>query len=467
MPPASEALRLTEALSRREWLRLGGLGCLGLSLSDLLKARAGGVPTAASPSFGRAKSCLLIFLVGGPPQHETFDPKPGAPPEIRGPFSSIRTSIPGLHFSELLPFTARIADRLTVIRSMTTDINAHSTSGHYMLTGNPHPGGQAESPASPDDWPSLAALVGALKPSTRGPFSSVILPEQIVNNPNVPWPGQNAGMMGAVHHPHLFRCDPSAPDFEVDGLKRPRDVSELRLTDRQNLLTQLDHHFIAEAKSDVMNGLNRMQQQAFAVIRSTATLTAFELEREPAALRDRYGRHKFGQSLLLARRLLEAGTRLVQVNWPRESGDTTIANPVWDTHLKNAERCRETLCPQFDLPFATLIDDLALRGLLDETLVVVMGEFGRSPKINDQGGRDHWGHVFSVVMAGAGTRPGQVIGESDREGGYPIHRPVRPSELAATILHLLGIAPDAEFSDVLGRPRRATDGGVPMPELVA
>lgn len=470
MFPEPGALRLTRGWSRRDWLHVGGIGALGLSLSGLLRANTASPNPAAgaagTASFGRAKSCLLIFLVGGPPQHETFDPKPGAPLEIRGPFGSLPTTIPGIHFNELLPHTARIAHKLAVVRSMTTDINAHSSSGHFMLTGHPHPAGNAETPASADDWPSLAAMVGALKPSTRSPVSSVILPERIVNNPNIPWPGQDAGMMGATHHPFLLNCDPTRQPFEIEGMKLPADVSELRLEERVDLFSQLDAHFRRMQASDSLLGYDRVQAQAFDMMRNTASRAAYALDREPAALRDRYGRHKFGQSLQLARRLIESGVRLVQVNWPREPGDTTIGNPVWDTHQRNAERCRDVLCPGFDRSFATLIDDLDERGLLAETLVVVLGEFGRSPRINPDGGRDHWGHCFSIALAGAGVPRGLVLGASDREGGFPTERPIQPAALSATLLHLLGIAPNAEFTDLLGRQRVVTDGGVPVAELL-
>lgn len=287
-----------------------------------------------------------------------------------------------------------------------------------------------------------------------------------MNNPNTPWPGQNGGLMGATWHPHFFKCDPSADKFEIEGMKLPEGVSPLRLDNRIGLLHQLDRHFLDATKSDAVKGFDRMHQQAFDAIRSGTTRAAFELQRENSSVRDRYGRHKFGQSVLLARRLIETGVRLVQVNWPREPGDTTANNPLWDTHSKNAERCRNVLCPQFDGTFAALIEDLSARGLLDETLVVVMGEFGRSPRINADGGRDHWGHCFSIALAGAGIGGGQVIGASDAHGGYPTHRPVRPAELAATIFHLLGIDSRAEFLDPLGRPRMVTDGGSPIPELV-
>lgn len=471
MPSDAHAVSLVHPVSRREWIRLGGLGVLGAGLRGLAAtaptgpAAGAGVQGTGASSFGRAKGCLVVFLTGGPPQHETFDPKPDAPVEIRGPFGSIPTAVPGLRFSELLPRTARIADRLTVIRSMTTDINSHSSSGHFMLTGHPHPAGQAETPASVDDWPSLAALVNALKPSERSPFSAAVLPEPIVNNPGVPWPGQNAGLLGAVHHPQLFRCDPTAEQLEVEGLRFVEGLTAPRIRARQALLRTLDLPFVEGRQSDPVHGLDRVQRQAFQVLQSQATLDAFALEKESSRNRDRYGRNKFGQSLLLARRLLEAGVRLVQVNWPREPGDLSIGNPLWDTHSKNADRCRSVLCPTFDTGFPELVRDLEASGLLDETLVVVMGEFGRSPAINPDGGRDHWGACFSIALAGAGTGGGRVLGASDRLGGYVHDRPVRPSELAATILHLLGIRPSTEYLDVFGRPRTVTDAGVPLPEL--
>jgi len=451
------SLSLRDAVSRRELLRAGGLGCLGLALPSLIRA-APAVPRPATASFGRAKSCLLIFLTGGPPQHETFDPKPDAPQEIRGPLKDIPTSVPGLHFGELLPHTARVADRLAVIRSMTTDINSHSTSGYWMLTGYPHETKAESQPPAPGDWPSIASVVGALKPSTRSPFSAAALPEIIHNNPNITWPGQDGGFMGHTWNPFVLKCDPAAPKFSIDGMTLPPEVSDVRLDGRANLLREVDRHFVKAARSDTVSSLDRVQQRAFDVLQSATTRAAFELEREPAALRDKYGRHKFGQSVLLARRLIEAGVRLVQVNWPREPGDTTAGNPLWDTHQNNAGRLKDVLCPQFDGAFAALIRDLESRGLLDETLVVVMGEFGRTPKINPAGGRDHWGHVFSVALAGAGIGGGQVIGASDRIGGYPADRTLRPHDLSATIFHLLGLSPDGEFFDALSRPRRLSDG---------
>jgi len=455
-------------IRRREWLRVGGLSALGLSLSRLCgnSARGAVAPAPNSASFGRAKSCILLFLSGGPPQHDTFDPKPDAPLEIRGTFRSIPTSVPGVHFSETLPHTAQIAHQLAVVRSMTTDINSHSTSGAFMLTGY-LPASKAENvPAGPQDWPSIASVAGTLKPSTRTPLSSVVLPELIHNNGHIVWPGQNGGFMGATWHPMMIQCDPTQQPMHVEGMSLSEGMTSVRLAERFSLLQQFDAHFREGAKSSAIEELGRMDQKAFDVLHSDASRQAFEIERESAALRENYGRHKFGQSVLLARRLVEAGVRLVQVNWPRADGDENIGNPLWDTHQNNAARVRDVLAPQFDRTFATLIADLQSRGLLDETLVVAMGEFGRSPKINASGGRDHWGSCFSVVLAGAGMSGGQIVGASDRLGAFPASRPVHPPDLAATIFHFLGIDPAAEFVDPIGRPRLVTDNGQPLKELI-
>lgn len=460
MNPAGRQPAPGSLTQRREWLRVGGLGCLGLSLPSVLGANR----PVDSATFGRAKSCIVLFLAGGPPQHDTFDPKPDATLEIRGPLGSISTSVPGIHFGELLPHTARIAHRLTVIRSLTTGINSHAVSGYQMMTGRVHPA-QADVPPSPRDWPCLGAIAGALKPSERSPLSSVTLPEPIMNNPGVLWPGQDGGFMGRAWDPSLFKCDPESPDFRIEELRLPDGVSMDRLVARQGLLSDLDQQLLALEAGGVLSGLDSSRRQAFELLTSSAARAAFDLGREPAALRDRYGRHKFGQSVLLARRLVESGVRLVQVNFPREPGDLSSGNPLWDTHRDNAARLKNNLCPPFDLAFSTLIDDLAQRGLLDETLVAVFGEFGRSPKINQNGGRDHWGACFSGALAGAGLEGGRIIGASDRQGGYVANRPVRPAELAATIFHSLGIDPSTMFYDRLNRPLPAAEAG-PIRELV-
>ena len=452
--------------TRREWLHVGGLGALGLVLPSVLARTTEILPIGTKSGFGRAKSCIILFLAGGPPQHETFDPKPDAPSEVRDLFRSIPTSVPGTHFCETLPYSARIAHRISVIRSMTTEIDAHSTSGAFMLTGY-EPASKAENvPPGPQDWPSIASVVGALKPSTRSPMSSVVLPEILANDGNIIWPGQDGGFMGSAWHPLIMRCDPTRLPMNIEGLTRLVDVPEVRLDDRRNLLRQMDAHFTAGIESGSVASWDQTHQKAFELLHATASRRAFDLEREPTTVRAAYGLHKFGQSALLARRLIESGTRLVQINWPREGKAEVAGSPLWDTHASNASRVRDVLCPQFDRTFATLIEDLSDRGLLDETLVIAMGEFGRSPKINAVGGRDHWGSCFSLAMAGAGIPGGSIIGASDRIGGFPLARPIRPRDFAATVFHLLGVSPSAEYIDPLGRPRPVTDGGSPIRELV-
>ena len=284
------------------------------------------------------------------------------------------------------------------------------------------------------------------------------LPERVVNNPGVPWPGQDGGFMGRGWDPLLLACDPAATGGRIDSLSLPADVDLARFEVRRSLLDQLELAFAAAERGGAWRQYDATARRAFDVLTRATTGEAFDLSREPARVRDEYGRHKFGQSLLLARRLVEAGVRLVQVNYPREPGDLSIGNPLWDTHSNNAGRLREKLCPVLDQAYPVLVAELAARGLLDETLVVLIGEFGRSPRINKVGGRDHWGRVFSACLAGAGLPGGRVVGASDRLGGDPTTHPLGPADLAATILHLLGIRPDSEFHDRLGRPQRASTG---------
>lgn len=445
-------------LSRREWLRIGGLSAAGLTLPTHRPQPA----RAAEPSFGRTKACILLFLGGGPPQHETWDPKPDAPAEIRGEFKPIASSLPGLRVCELMPQTAAIAHKVCVLRAVSTNDNAHSASGYWVLTGNPHTPLNQESskPGPPNDAPSLAAVVKYLNRRSTGIPASAILPEHIRNNPNNPWPGQFGGWLGHAADPWLLTCDPAAPRFAVPELSLPGDVSPMRYDDRRSLLEQFSRHLDQLDRSPPVGTHAANQHQALDLLRSSAARKAFDLDAEPAVVRDRYGRHKFGQSALLARRLIEAGVTMVQVNWPREKGDENAGNPLWDTHQKNAERLKTYLMPQMDQAYPALLQDLDQRGLLDSTLVIWIGEFGRTPKINAAGGRDHWGHVFSAALAGGGIRGGQVIGSSDRVGGHARDGRVEPQDLHATILHCLGHGTDTTLHDVEGRILPAVRGTV-------
>jgi hypothetical protein len=449
-------LRLCPAPGRREVLRVGGLSLAGLSLPGLLAAR----PARAGATFGRARSCILLYMVGGPPQHETFDPKPEASADVRGAFGAISTPVAGLQVGELMPRLGALARRYAVIRSMATDVNAHTGSGYFMLTGHPHANRNGESiPPAASDHPHLGALVKRLLPTGRGLPPAVTLPELVKNNPGIIVAGQNEGYMAPEFNPFLLEGDPHLPDFRVSGLSPLPDVPPVRLGRRRALLEQVN---AALDRSQRAAGRFEREDSVFAqaydLLTSAETRRAFDLSRETPALRERYGMHKYGQSCLLARRLVEAGVRLITVNWPREPNDLAIGNPLWDTHSNNAARLKDALMPPMDQGTSALLEDLDARGLLDETLVVWMGEFGRTPKHNPGGGRDHWGHVFSVMLAGAGVRGGVVHGASDNLGAYPESDRVEPPDLHATLFHLLGIPPHAEVTDRLNRPLAACAG---------
>ena len=441
-------------LTRREWLRVGGLSAAGLTVPALRAAPA--------RTGGPAKACILLFLGGGPPQHETWDPKPDAPAEIRGDLKPIPSSLPGLLVGELMPLTARLAHKVCVLRAVSTNDNAHSSSGYWVLTGRPHTplNNESSKPGAPNDGPSLGAIVRALRKDFGRIPSSVILPEHMRNNPNVPWPGQFGGWLGRAADPWLLTCDPSTPKFGVPELGLPGDVPPLRMDGRRSLLDAANKHLDGLDRTAAVGRHTVYQQQALDLLRAPAARRAFDLGDESAAIRDRYGRHKFGQSVLLARRLVEAGVVLVQVNWPRELGDENSSNPLWDTHQKNTERLKTTLMPPWDRAYSALIEDLDQRGLLDSTLIVTVGEFGRSPKINAGGGRDHWGHVFSAALCGGGIRGGNVVGASDKSGGHPKEGKVEPQDIHATVLHLLGHPEGTELRDVEGRVTPATRGTV-------
>ncbi len=461
------ATRLCDGLTRREWLRVGGIGMLGLSLPNLLShqsAVAAPLPTPrlaeglSGAMFGRAKNVIFLWLQGGPPQHETFDPKPDAPLEIRGPFKPIQTNVPGIHFCELLPRTAQRTDKLAVIRSLSTDDNNHDVSGYWVLTGYPYGPGSARE-IKPNDWPYLGSVIKMLKPNERIPaLTSVWLPDRMRLNDNVTPAGQTGGFLGPMWDPERFVGDPASNDYRIDGLSLPIDWPAERMDDRSALLGQLNRRLRDFDRQMALGTWDKLSQFALDLVTSGKAKEAFDLSREPATLRDRYGRHTWGQSCLLARRLIEAGVRLVHVNWPREPGDSAVDNPMWDTHAQNADRLQDALCPLFDVTFAALLDDLDASGLLAETLVVAVGEFGRTPKINSLGGRDHWGPVFCCALAGAGIAGGQVFGASDKNGAFPAEHPIRPHDLTATIFHLLGIRHDGVFHDRLHRPQPLTKG---------
>jgi hypothetical protein len=458
--PRNSAVRLCEGTTRRQWLRVGGLGAAGLLLPDLLRARA----TAAQPndgvkSFGRAKSCILVFLFGAPAHQDIWDLKPEAPSEVRGEFQPIASCVPGMLLGEHIPQIAQQAKHLTLVRSVSHPDNTHTVAMHYMLTGHRHVRPATNPQNEPSDFPTFGAVMQKLRPG-RGPLpagTSLNAPANQVSANNHIFPGFFAGFLGSRYDPLFVSQDPSRPDFQPFPVATGEDAS--RLQGRRELLEELDYPRRAIEQVASASVLGDYYQQAFELVTSAQARAAFDLSAETDMLRDRYGRTAFGQGLLLARRLVEAGVSLVTVNWARDDA-------FWDTHAQNFKQLKERLLPPFDQGFSALLDDLYQRGLLDETLIVCLGEFGRTPKINANAGRDHWAACNTVVLAGGGIGGGQVYGASDRHAAYPATSPVSPDDLAATLYHALGLDPATELRDALGRPYTLSRG-TPLRSLFA
>lgn len=445
------------AVNRREFLRAGGLSLFGLSLPQLLQART----TLASRP--RAKACILLFMWGGPAQQDTWDLKPGAPAEFRGEFRPIATRVPGLQICEHLPRLAQRADRLALIRSMThTDVN-HLTATHYLLTGKAAPPGSLS-----DDWPGYGAILAKLGRG-QGPLPPFVSMMPVVPNGAPRFVeqshGQGAGWLGPVYNPMRIDADASRSDYRVGEFSLHAELNPLRVGGRQQLLSSLEQQRRALERHADVHAMRAHYERAFALLAAPEVARAFDLSREPRPVRERYGMNVHGQSVLQARRLIEAGVPMVTVFWPNDG--ITNVSVYWDTHNRNFVDLKTRLCPVTDLAFAALLDDLEQRGLLDETLVVWTGEMGRTPRVGQsvvggagagRDGRDHWGKVFTTVLAGGGIRGGVVHGSSDRYAAEPASNPTRPADLAATIYHCLGVDPRLEVHDRLGRPYTLCEG---------
>jgi hypothetical protein len=454
-------------MGRREFLRAGSLPLFGLGLPRLLAARE----AAAKPA-GRAKACILLFMWGGPAHQDTWDLKPDAPAEYRGEFKPIATRVPGLRVCEHLPQLARRADRLAVVRSLTHgDVN-HTTATHFLLTGRDLPNRNGP---EHDDWPHYGSVLGRLGRG-RGP-----LPPFVSMMPRVPdgaprfveqSRGRGAGWLGPQFEPMRIDDDASRPDYRVLDFSLHADVPPERVERRRALLRQVaaqQHALDAQAQAAA---LGSHYERAFALLAARGVADAFDLSREPDRVRDRYGRNIHGQAVLQARRLVEAGVPLVTVFWQNDG--ITNVSVYWDTHNRNFLDLKQRLCPVTDQAFSALLDDLQDRGMLDDTLVVWTGEFGRTPRVGQgvpggagagRDGRDHWPGVFSAVLAGGGIRGGTVHGSSDRLAAYPAADPTRPADLAATVYHCLGIDPALELRDRLGRPLVLCEGTPIRPVL--
>ena len=452
--PGGEDFRRTVSVSRRRLLQAGGLAALGLTLPDLL--RAGAASDRRGP---RARACILVYLFGGPAHIDTLDMKPDAPEEVRGEFRPARTRVPGLSFCELLPRLGRAADQLTVVRSMTHERTVHGAACGFVLTGertaDPGVPGVRGPDASVGDHPALASGVCRFRPADAPVPSAVTLPYRMIDGQGRAVPGQTAGMLGDQWDPWLVEQDPNGPAFHVEGLGLPADLSARRLADRQSLLSLLDGQRRDLDQIAETARMDDYQRRAFGLLASDRTQEAFRIDREPDRAREAFGRNTFGQSCLLACRLVEAGVRFVQVNM----GARLATELGWDTHSDNFRRLRDPLLPVFDAGFPALLDRLRDRGLLDATLVVCMSEFGRTPQVEKGSqGRDHWPKCYSLLLAGAGLPGGGVWGASDRIAAYPVSDPVTPEDMAATVYHALGVDPDTEIRDRQSRPVKLAQG---------
>ena len=448
--------RSSHRVSRREFLRVGALGGLGLTLPELLAAKGIGIST-------RADACIVIFLNGGPSHLDMWDMKPNAPSEIRGPFRSIPTTVPGLHLCEHLPGLAKLMDRCTLVRSMNHSVNnSHAAAVYAALTG--HDRGEQGGGARPEDHPNIGSVLAKLRPGVRTAFPYVALPYKTKEGAGGPLqPGFLGGIIGANYDPFWVLEDASAPSFRVRNLTLPEEVSASRMAERGELLARLELPFVQQQgrAASAYEVMNDFQKRAFDMLTSDAAQRAFQIEQEPAKVRDAYGRNIYGQSVLLARRLIEAGTRVVTMSWAPD------ANATWDTHGDNFNKLKNTLLPQFDASISTLLAELAERGMIERTLVAVLGDFGRTPRINNNAGRDHWNACYSILLAGGGIKGGFVYGASDRTGALPAERPVSPGDIIATLYHLLGVNPHMNIYDVLGRPHPLVPTGRVMDELIS
>jgi hypothetical protein len=437
-------------------LQVGAAGVLGLSLPSLLRARSG---TAGK---GTADACVIVFLNGGPSHLDMWDMKPDAPAEVRGEFKPVASALPGVPLCEHLPRLAKKLHRCTLIRSVHHSVNnAHAAAVYTALTGHDRGDATVAIGAGPNDYPSIGSVAGLTHPPRDPVAPYVSLPYITAEGAGgPPQPGFFGGILGRQRDPLFVLRDPNAPGFSMPELALGPDIDPTRFDARKRLLGGI-------GGGDPLRGERRaremdaFQARAFELLTSPVAQKAFQLDREAPAVRDAYGRNIYGQSVLLARRLIEAGTRVVCISWAPD------ANATWDTHGQNFVKLKRDLLPQLDAAVSSLLGDLEERGRLARTLVVVMGEFGRSPKVNGAAGRDHWNFCYGLMLAGGGIKEGFVHGSSDRIGGRPSSSPVGPADVVATIYHCLGIPADFEVQDRLARPIQLVPWGSPIREVLA
>lgn len=453
---ASQGFAISGRLSRRDVLRIGGLAAMT-------------APWFTSPAEGndeprrQARSCILIYLLGGPPHLDMWDLKPNAPAEIRGPFQPIASKVPGTQICEHLPRLAERAHKYALVRSVSHPNSNHTPMIYYTLTGRHVRTPEIDNdvnPPSREDQPHVGSVLARVLPAPAGLPSFVSMPEVAVRSSEnniraaTPLRGGRAGFLGPRFDPLVINGDPRTPGALPD-LALSEGLTSERFERRQALLAAIETRRAENATA----AYGELRQMAVSLTGSTRPGGLYSLDHEPEAVRERYGRHRFGQSLLLARRLAEAGVPMIAIHF-----NHMTRCDGWDTHAKNFEACRDELLPLVDHGVAALLDDLAARGLLEQTLVACFGEFGRTPQINAAAGRDHWGHCSSALLAGGGIRGGQVFGSSDKHGAFPRSNRVDPVDLHATIYHALGLAPETLITDALGRPL-SISAGDPIREL--
>jgi hypothetical protein len=422
---------------------VGSLSFLGLGLDEWFRLRARAAAKPGGPA--KVKNCILIWLAGGPSHLDTFDPKPGAPADVRGEFKPIATSVPGLSISEVFPNLARVMNRVTLIRSMTSPEADHDRAAHHLMTG------YRPSPALV--YPSYGSVVAKTREATRG-----MLPPHVAV-PDAPL-FASSGYLTPAYDPFSVSSDPNLENFRVQNLTPPDRLTLERLLRRRDMVKSLDGFARDVPGTPLTTSRDRFAERAYSLLTSSSAQAAFKISEEPAAVREKYGRTTAGQSCLLARRLVEAGVSFVTVN------DRGTGPLGWDTHVQNFPTIKNTLAPPLDKAVATLIEDLSDRGLFDDTLVIMMGEFGRTPKINPNAGRDHYCRANSVLLFGAGIPGGLVLGKTDANGDSPVERPVTPNDLASVLYHKLGIDPDTQYETPDGRPLRVVDVYNPPRELL-
>ncbi len=439
-------------LHRREILQVGCSSFFGMGLSGVLQQQ-----TLAAEKVSRAKSVVLVFLTGGGSHIDMFDPKPDSS-ETKGEFGAIATSLPGIQFSEKMPGLAARTGKLAVVRSMSHGDNRHLSGSHNALTGSVQPfrgNSNQDKSLNRSDWPSYGSTVSYLRPRGDRLPSQVTLPNPLIEGVLV-WPGQHSGFLGPQYDPFVLKDDPNGKDYKVRGLSLADGLSIGRLNDRRNLLQNIDRYQQSVESSRQVSKYSSQQELAFSMLTSSKLKQALDINLETAETRDRYGRHKYGQTLLLARRLVEMEMPVIQCNMGNVQ--------TWDTHVNHFPRLK-TMLPALDTGLSAFLDDLDNRGLLDQTLVVCVGEFGRTPKISPLAGqtvpgRHHWAPAYTAVFAGGGVRGGQVIGQTDNIGGHPVTVPFHPNDMGATLYSALGIDPRVMIPDRLNRPRHLNQGKV-------